>query len=85
MITISEELYQALFEFFVPVIVVILIIVLIVRLKLYIRRIVKNEIYDHFPTIKNKIEEFDRRMQYIKLLSDDLERRMREIERRLKK
>jgi hypothetical protein len=85
MITISWELYDALVGLLGPIFVVILIITLIIRLKIYIRRTIKNEIYDHFPTIKNKIEEFDRRMQYIKLLSDDLERRMRELERRMKK
>ncbi|MDD5348077.1 MAG: hypothetical protein PHT59_05635, partial [Candidatus Omnitrophica bacterium] len=61
-----------------------LIITLIIRLKIYIRIIVKNEIYDHFPSIKNKIEEYERRIQYFKLLAEDLERRLREFERRVK-
>ena len=81
MIVISEEWLG----FIIPAVVVLLIILLIVRLKKHIRRTVKNEIYDHFPSIKNKIEEYDRRIQYFKVLTEDLERRMREVERRLKK
>ncbi len=81
MITISEEWLG----FLIPVVVVFLIIVLIVRLKIHIRKTVRNEIYDHFPTIKNKIEEYERKIQYFKILTEDLERRMREMERRIKK
>ncbi len=81
MIVISEEWLG----FIIPAVVVFLIILLIVRLKQHIRKIVRNEIYDHFPTIKNKIEEYDRKIQYFKVLTEDLERRMREMERRLKK
>ncbi|MCX7927355.1 MAG: hypothetical protein N2606_04390 [Candidatus Omnitrophica bacterium] len=81
MIVISEEVLG----FIIPIVVATLIIGLIIRLKLYIRRIVKNEIYDHFPSIKQKIEEFERRVQYCRLLVEDMERRLREIERRLKK
>lgn len=81
MIVISEEWLG----FIIPAVVVFLIILLIVRLKKHIRKTVKNEIYAHFPTIKNKIEEYDRRIQYFKVLTEDLERRLREVERRLKK
>jgi sensor domain CHASE-containing protein len=81
MITLSEDWLG----FIIPVIVVILIILLIQRLRGHIRRTVRNEIYDHFPTIKNKIEEYERKIQYFKVLVDDLERRMREMERRIKK
>ncbi|MFH0828255.1 MAG: hypothetical protein V1919_03720 [Candidatus Omnitrophota bacterium] len=81
MIVISEEWLG----FIIPAVVVFLIILLIVRLKKHIRKTVKNEIYDHFPTIKNKIEEYERKIQYFKVLTEDLERRLREVERRLKK
>jgi len=81
MITISEDWLGII----IPVAVIILIIMLILRLKHHIRKTVRNEIYDHFPTIKNKIEEYERRIQYLKTLVDDLERRMREVERRIKK
>ncbi len=81
MIVISEEWLG----FIIPAVVVFLIILLIVRLKKHIRKTVKNEIYDHFPTIKNKIEEYERKIQYFKILTEDLERRLREVERRLKK
>ncbi len=81
MITISEDWLG----FIIPVIVVLLIILLIVRLKNYIRKTVRNEIYDHFPTIKSKIEEYERKINYFKILTEDLERRMREVERRIKK
>ncbi len=80
MITISEDWLG----FLIPVAVVILIIMLIQRLKGHIRKTVRNEIYDHFPTIKNKIEEYERKIQYFKVSVEDLERRMREMERRIK-
>ena len=81
MITISEDWLG----FIIPVIVVVLILMLIQRLKGHIRKTVRNEIYDHFPTIKNKIEEYERKIQYFKVLVEDLERRMREVERRIKR
>ena len=81
MIAIPEEWLGMI----IPVVVIILIILLIIRLKMHIRKTVRNEIYDHFPTIKNKIEEYERKIQYFKVLVDDLERRMRELERRIKK
>ena len=81
MIIIQEEFL----EFIIPVVVVVLILVLLYRLKRYFRILVKNEIYDHFPTIKQKIEEYERKIEFFKLTTDDLERRLREIERRIKK
>ena len=81
MITINESWLG----FIIPVVVIILIILLIQRLKGHIRKTVRNEIYDHFPTIKNKIEEYERKIQYFKVWVEDLERRMRELERRIKK
>jgi hypothetical protein len=81
MITIQESWMGFIF----PVIVIILIILLIQRLRGHIRKTVRNEIYDHFPTIKNKIEEYERKIQYFKVMVEDLERRMREMERRIKR
>jgi hypothetical protein len=81
MIQISEDWLG----FIIPVVVIILIILLIQRLRGHIRKTIRNEIYDHFPTIKNKIEEYERKIQYFKVLVEDLERRMREVERRVKK
>jgi hypothetical protein len=81
MITISEDWLAII----IPIAVIILIILLIVRLKAHIRKTVRNEIYDHFPTIKNKIAEYEQKIHYFKVLAEDLERRMREVERRIKK
>ena len=81
MIAIPEEWLGLI----IPVAVVILIILLIVRLRVHIRKTIRNEIYDHFPTIKNKIEEYERKIHYFNVLTEDLERRMREVERRIKK
>jgi hypothetical protein len=78
-------IYESWLGFIIPVAVMILIILLIQRLRGHIRKTVRNEIYDHFPTIKNKIEEYERKIQYFKVLIEDLERRMREVERRIKK
>jgi hypothetical protein len=81
MITISEDWLAII----IPVTVILLIILLIVRLKAHIRKTVRNEIYDHFPTIKSKIEEYEQKVHYFKVLVEDLERRLREVERRIKK
>jgi uncharacterized protein YeeX (DUF496 family) len=80
MIVISEDILWMI----IPGCIVLLIILLLLRLKIQIKRTVKNEIYDHFPSIKNKIEDYERRVEYFKLQIGDLERRMKEMEKKLK-
>ena len=74
MITIPEETLWLI----IPALVVLLIITLILRLRGYIRRTIKNEIYDRFPTIRNTIENFQRQVEYFKIEVDALERKVKE-------
>ena len=74
MITIPEETLWLI----IPALIIILIIVLILRLRGYIRRTVKNEIYDHFPTIRNVIENFQLQVEYFKIEVAALERKIKE-------
>ena len=62
--------------------VILLLMALFFQFKWQIRRIVKNEIYDHFPTIKNKIEDYERRLERLKLEADACERRLKDISKR---
>jgi hypothetical protein len=75
MITISEDILWLI----IPGAIVLLIILLILRLRGHIRRTVKNEIYDHFPTIRKTIEDFQRRVEFFKIEVDGLERKVKEL------
>jgi hypothetical protein len=77
MITIPEETLWLI----APALVAFLIIILILRLRGYIRRKIRNEIYDHFPTIRNTIENFQRQVEYFKIEVDALERRVKELKK----
>ncbi|MDD5730096.1 MAG: hypothetical protein PHN57_03095 [Candidatus Omnitrophica bacterium] len=74
----SEDILRLL----ILAIVAVLIIVLIFRIKLHIRHMIKNEIYANFPSIKNKIEDFAIRVDFLKTKVDDLERRIIELRKK---
>jgi F0F1-type ATP synthase membrane subunit b/b' len=57
---------------------ILLLLALFFQFKWQVKRIVKNEIYDHFPSIKNKIEDYERRLERLKLEADACERRLKE-------
>ena len=80
MIVISEDVLWLI----IPGCIILLIIILLLRLKIQIKRTVKNEIYAHFPSIKNKIEDYERRVEYFKLQINDLELRMKELGKKMK-
>ncbi len=75
---------EDIFKILTPVIIALLIIWLIYRIKLQVRHMIRNEIYTNFPSIKDAIGSFERRIDYFKSQVDALERRMNEIERRTK-
>lgn len=79
MIEISEDVIWLI----IPGCIILLIILLLIRLKNQIKRIVSNEIYKNFPSIKNKIEEYERKIEYFKIEIVDLERRMRQLENKV--
>ena len=64
----------------IPGIVAILIIWLIYRIKNRLRRIIQNEIYKNFPSIKNTIDSFEQRLNYLKGQIESLERKINELQ-----
>lgn len=77
MITISPDIVFLV----IPFVVVVLIIILILRLRGYVKRAIRNEIYQHFPTIKNKIEEYERSLHNFKLEVEELRRKLAEAKK----
>lgn len=77
----SEELVKV----FIPAILALLIIWLIYRIKNKITVTIRNEIYSNFPSIKDMIDNFQRRVDYLKVQVDALENRIKELENKTKK
>lgn len=76
------EIIQQNIFWLIIVFVVLLLMGLFYQLKLQIRRMIQNEIYDHFPTIKKKIEDYEITLRNLKLRVDEYERRLRDGARR---
>jgi len=72
----SEELFRIL----VPAVIALLIIWLIYRIKNSIKTTVKNEIYSNFPSIKDTIDNFQLRVDFLKTQIGALENRIKELE-----
>jgi polyhydroxyalkanoate synthesis regulator phasin len=68
----------------VPVIIALLIIWLIYRIRNRIRLIVKEEIYNNLPSIKETIDDFEYRINYLKSEVEALERKIKELENKIK-
>ena len=64
----------------IPGIVAILVIWLIYRIKNSLRRIIQNEIYKNFPSIKNTIDSFEQRLNYLKIQIEALEHKINELQ-----
>lgn len=67
-------------EIFLPGIIALLIIWLIFSIRKRLRLIIESEIYRHFPSIKNTIDAFEHRVDYLKVQIEVLERKIKEIE-----
>jgi hypothetical protein len=78
MLEMWEIIQQHIF-WLIIVFVVLLLIGLFYQFKAQIRRMVRNEIYAHFPSIKKKIEEYELTLHNLKLQADECERRLRAI------
>ena len=63
----------------------LLIIWLIYRIRNRIRHIFKDEIYKNFPSIKDAIDNFEHRIDYLKTQIEVLERKINELQDKLKK
>ena len=68
-----------------PIVLALFIIWLVFRMKRRIPFIVRNEVYNHFPSIKETITSFEQRIEYLKIQLEVLERKMNELEHRMKK
>jgi uncharacterized protein YoxC len=69
----------------IPIVIALLIIWLIYRIKNRVRLTIKDEIYKNFPSIKNAIDNFEHRLDYLKTQLEVLERRIKESENKIKK
>lgn len=70
---------QDIYKIIIPVIIALLIIWLIYRIKNKVKLAVKNEIFNNFPSIKHTIENFERRLDYLKTQAEALERKIGEL------
>ena len=66
------------------VIIGLLIIWLIYRIKNSIKLTLRDEIYKNFPSIKNTIDNFEHRIDYLKTHIEALERKISELESKTK-
>jgi len=71
-----EDIFKAL----IPGVIALLIIWLIYRIKNRVKLIVRNEIYNNFPSIKHAIGNFECRIDYLKNQIEALERKIKELE-----
>jgi len=71
----SEYIIRAI----IPAIILLLIIWLIYRIKKHLRMMIRDQIYGNFPAIKDKIDNFERRIDYLKTQIEVLERKIKEL------
>jgi peptidoglycan hydrolase CwlO-like protein len=76
---------EDIFKFIMTIIIGLLIIWLIYRIKNRIKFMLKDEIYKNFPSIKNAIDNFELRINYLKTQIEALERKISELENNIKK
>jgi hypothetical protein len=76
------EIVQQNIFWLIIVAVILLLVSLLYHLKLQIRQMVKNEIYEHFPSIKQKVEECEFTLHHLQLQADEWERRVRELKQK---
>ena len=74
----SEEMTKVI----IPAIIALLIIWLIYRIKNGIRITIRNEIYSNFPDIKNTMDNFQRRVDFLTSQAAILENKIKELEKR---
>ena len=65
-------------------IISLLLIWLVYRIRRSVKVLITNEVFKNFPTIKDAIENFDRRMQYLKIEMELLEKKVKEMKEQVK-
>jgi len=75
---------EGLIKVFIPGIIALLIIWLIYRIKNRIKVTIRNEIYSNFPAIKDAIDNFQRRVDFLKAQVETLENKIKELENKAK-
>ena len=60
-------------------VICLLLIWLIYRIRRSVKLLVQNEVFKNFPTIKDAIDNFDRRIQYLKIEMELLEKKVKEM------
>lgn len=58
-------------------IIALLVIWLIYRIRNSVRQMIKDEIYKNFPTIKGAIDNFERRIEYLKTKIEQYESKLK--------
>ena len=77
----SEEFVKVI----IPTIIALLIIWLIYRINNKIRIAIRNEIYSNFPSIKDTIDNFQRRVDFLKTQVEVLENKIKDLENKASK
>jgi hypothetical protein len=63
-------------------VIVLLLVWLVYRIRRSVKKMIQNEIFKNFPDIKDAIENFNHRLEYLKIEIELLEKRMKEIKSR---
>lgn len=71
------------FNIIVPAIIAILILWLIYRIKKRVEQEVKNEIYRSFPSIKSVIDNFEQRINVLKITVEELENKIKKMQEKI--
>lgn len=79
MVNFPMAMFEENYKILLPIIVALLIIWLIYRIKHRIRAIVKNEIFNNFPLIRDEINNFEHRLGYLNTQIELLERKLSNI------
>lgn len=77
----SEDIAKAL----LPVLVALFMIWLIYRIKYKVHLMIKNEIFKNFPTIRDTIGNLEFRLKFIANQLESIEKRIKELEPKIKK
>ncbi len=76
----SEEIFKVI----IPLLIALLIIWLVYRIKNGIKHIIQKEVGDNFPFIKDATNNFSHKIDYLNTRVELLERRINELENKIK-
>jgi len=61
------------------VVIGLLTVWLTYRIRNTVKRMIRDEIYKNFPTIKDAIDNFEHRIEYLKIKIDELQHTIKEV------